>query len=213
MMLRIVAPEKSNLFAKRFKGYSLCRNAPDCGYLRPLTSVICKLFEWILEKCLLSFLSETLASSSHQHSFLPRCSCLSNLLVFTCMTDEGHTVDDIYLDFTKAFDSVNYRFLLAKKKSFGLGDVVVRWIEAYLSGRVSRVHVGGEHSGAIPMHSGVPQGSVVGPLLFLLFVIDLPNVHEALTLLFANYVKMATPRTQYMSLRSSRIATWGWPKK
>ncbi len=66
----------------------------------------------------------------------------------TRMIDEGHTVDVIYLDFTKAFDSVNHRFLLAKMKSFGLGDVVVRWIEAYLSGRVSRVHVGGEHSGA-----------------------------------------------------------------
>ncbi len=68
-------------------------------------------------------------------------------------------------------------------KSFGLGDVVVRLIEAYLSGRVSRVHVGGEHSGAIPMHSGVPRGSMIGPLLFLLFVNDLPDVLETLTLL------------------------------
>ncbi len=51
--------------------------------------------------------------------------------------------------------------------SFGLGDVVVRWVEAYLSGRVSGVHVGGEHSGAILMHSGVPQGCAIGPLLFL----------------------------------------------
>ncbi len=67
------------------------------------------------------------------------------------MMDEGHTVDVIYLDFVRAFDSMNHRFLLAKMKSFGLGDAVVRWIEAYLSGLVSRVHVGGEHSGAIPM--------------------------------------------------------------
>ncbi len=56
----------------------------------------------------------------------------------TCMMDAGHTVDVIYLDFAKAFDSVNHRFLLAKMKSFGLGDVVLRLIEAYLSGRVSR---------------------------------------------------------------------------
>ncbi len=63
------------------------------------------------------------------------------------MIDEGHTVDVVYLDFAKAFDSVNDRFLLAKMKSFGLGNVVERWIEAYLSGRVSRVHVGEEHSG------------------------------------------------------------------
>ncbi len=79
-------------------------------------------------------------------------------------------------------------------KPFGLGDVVVRWIEACLSGRVSRVHVGGEHSGAIPMHSGVPRGSVIGPLLFLFFVNDLADVLEALTLLFVDDVKMVTRR-------------------
>ncbi len=62
----------------------------------------------------------------------------------TRMMDEGRTVDVIFLDFAKAFDSVNHRFLLAKMNSFGIGDVAVRWIEANLSGRVSRVHVGGE---------------------------------------------------------------------
>ncbi len=67
----------------------------------------------------------------------------------TRMIYEGHTVDVIILDFAKAFDSVNHRFLLAKMKSFGLDDVVVRWIEAYLSGRVARERVGGEHSGGI----------------------------------------------------------------
>ncbi len=82
------------------------------------------------------------------------------------MMDEGHTVDVIYLDFAKAFDSVNNKFLLAKMKYLGLGDVFVRWIEAYLSGRVSRVQVGGEHSKGIPMHSDVPQGSVIGHSCF-----------------------------------------------
>ncbi len=72
----------------------------------------------------------------------------------TRMMDEGHTVDVSYLDFAKAFDTMNHRYRLSKMKSFGLGDVVVRWIEEYLSGRVSSVHLVG-HSGAIPMHSGV----------------------------------------------------------
>ncbi len=103
--------------------------------------------------------------------------------------DEGHIVNVIYLDFAKAFDSVNHKVLSAKMQSFGLGDVVVCWIDAYVSGRVTRVHVGREHSGAIPMHSGVPQGA----FLFLLFVNDLPDVLEALALLFADDVTEYEP--------------------
>ncbi len=87
---------------------------------------------------LLSFLRETWVISPHQHGFLPRRSCLSNLLVFeeavTGMMDEGYTVDIIYFDLVKAFDSGNDRLLLAKMKSFGLGDVVMRWTEACETG-------------------------------------------------------------------------------
>ncbi len=83
-----------------------------------LISIICKIFERILKRALLSILSDTRSISPHQQGFLPRRSCLSNLLVFeeavTRMMDEGHTVDVIYLDFAKAFDSVNHRFLLAE---------------------------------------------------------------------------------------------------
>ncbi len=82
-----------------------------------------------------------------------------------------------------------------------------------LSGRVSRVHVGGEYSGAILMHSGAPHGSVMGPLLFLLFVNGLPDVLEALTLHMEDDVKLVTRRTQNMGLHSSPTATWEWLKK
>ncbi len=98
------------------------------------------------------------------------------------MVDEGNTIDATYLDFAKDFDSGNHRPLLAKTKSVGLGDIVVHWIEAYLSGRVWRVDVGGDHSGVIPMHSGVLQGSVIRPRMFLLLVNDIPDVLEPLTL-------------------------------
>ncbi len=73
------------------------------------------------------------------------------------------------------------RFRLSSLYAVG----IVRWIEAYLSGRLSKVNVGGERSGAIPMHSCVPQGSVIGPLLF---VIDLPDVLVPLTLLFLFFI-------------------------
>ncbi len=95
-----------------------------------LTYIICKIFERILKRALLSFLSDKRSISAYQHGVLPRRSCLSNLLVFegavTRLIDEGHTVDIIYLHFAKVFDSVNHRFLLAKMKSFCFGDVVVR---------------------------------------------------------------------------------------
>ncbi len=112
----------------------------------------------------------------------------------------------IYLDFAKAFESVG-------ENEVRLGDVVVQWIEAYLSGRVSRVHVGGEHSGAILMHSSFPRGSVIDPLLFLLFVNGLPDVLEAVTLLCVDDVKAVTRRSQSMNLHSSLTAAWDWSKK
>ncbi len=101
-------------------------------------------------------LFETRTIWPHQHDFLHRRSCPSNLLAFeeavTHMMGEGHTVDVMYLDVAKATDSVNHRFLLAKMQFFGLGDAVVRWIEAYLTGRVSIIHVGGKLQCVVVFH-------------------------------------------------------------
>ncbi len=108
----------------------------DISNYRPLrlASIICKILERILKKTLPSFLSETRAISPHQYGFLPHQSSISKLLAFeeavTRMMDEGYTVDEIYLDFAKDFDSVKHRFLLSKIKSFGLGDIFVRWMGA-----------------------------------------------------------------------------------
>ncbi len=96
-----------------------------------------------------------------------------------------------------------------KIKSFGVGDVVVRWIEAYLSGQVSRVYAWGELSGPISMRSGIPQGSVICPLLFLPFVNDLLGAREALPLIFADNAIMVTRRTQNINL----TAAWDWSQK
>ncbi len=75
-------------------------------------------------------------------------------------------MDLVYLDFAKAFDSVNHRFLLAKLKASGIDGAVLNWIKSYLSSRSYQVQIDGILSEEAPCHSGVPQGSVIGPLLF-----------------------------------------------
>ncbi len=76
-------------------------------------------------------------------------------------------MDLVYLDFAKAFDSVNYRFLLAKLMSSGIDGAVLNWIKSYLSNRSYHFQIDGILSEESPCHIGVPQGSVIGPLLFL----------------------------------------------
>ncbi len=102
----------------------------------------------------------------------------------------------VYLDFTNAFDLVNHRFLVAKLESFGLCENVVSWVISFLTGRTYRMKAVDALSQETPIKSWVPQGSVIGPLLFFLFVNNLPNVITVITLLFAYDVKIVSPRSQ-----------------
>jgi len=96
------------------------------------------------------------------------------------------TQDVIYLDYKKAFDTVPHQKLLQKLKRLRLGDVLTEWIEQFLLGRQMRVHVNGSFSSLIDVISGVPQGSVLGPLLFLIFVNDLSDCVKSSILMFAD---------------------------
>ena len=129
-----------------------------------------------------------------QHGFLKARSCLTNLICFfeeiTKLVDEGYPVDIIYLDFQKAFDNLPHQSLILHLKSHGIGISIIHWIEQWLTDRRQMVVVDGEVSNWKPVLSAVPQGSVLGPILFLKYINDLEEGITSKILEFADDTKL-----------------------
>ena len=135
-------------------------------------------------------------SADSQHGFVPNRDCMSNLLLaleeWTQTIELGYSVDLIYTDFTKAFDSISHKRLLVKLESVGMKGEVLQWIITFLSNRKHRVSVEGKLSNWDYAKSGVPQGSVLGPILFVIFINDMPNLVQSSCKLLADDAKVYT---------------------
>ena len=115
---------------------------------------------------------------------------VSAILEYMSTDVHGYDIDVIFMDFRKAFDKVPHKRLASKLKSYGITGKVLSWIESFLYGRTQKVVVNGAESGWEDVLSGIPQGSVLGPLLFVVYINDMPETVQSPTHLFADDTKM-----------------------
>ena len=158
-----------------------------------LLPICSKILEKVVSESLIHACLPALPIS--QHGFLPKRSCISNLSCFLdhCWSSiaKGQQTDAIYTDYSSAFTSVNHILLLHKlRHSFHISGIAHSWLESYLHNRTQRVILNGKHSCWTPVQSGVPEGSILGPLLFACYVADIPQHIKTSCITYADDVKL-----------------------
>ena len=184
-----------------------------------LTSIPCKIMESIIRDNVVNYLTVHSLIKNTQHGFVAKRSCTTNLLEFletvTKIADDGHPLDIIYLDFAKAFDKVPHRRLLNKMRALGIDGKILDWTAAWLRNRLQRTVLNGSASDWAAVLSGVPQGSVLGPLLFVIFINDIDECAQEISVIlkFADDTKVGHKITsqeehQQLQVCLERLVEW-----
>ena len=185
-----------------------------------LTSVIVRVMERVLKERMLHHLKTNQLINPSQHGFLPKKSTSTNLVAYldylTKNLDEGQPVDVLYLDFSKAFDKVPHQRLIQKLKTYNFSKELIAWIAKWLEDRKQRVLINGTYSEWRNVISSVIQGSVLGPILFVIYINDIDTCldnKEGIMPKFADDTKVAkivknTKTAEEMQDIIDRLVTW-----